>query len=249
VNPTRAARTAKRAAPGARTPAEKRTNPAANAAKAAPARVAATEPSTSKAGNARGTTTKRSGAKAAPAASSSAKPAEAPLLALVPVHHRTRSYLRGAPALPANMQWPMVDWHDREPYPMSHLATLDCAELRAAGASRALPKTGLLVFFANEGPYVSTRDFGRVYYLADRGTFTQLPANPHVRQRPAINVSFEPTERAPNTFGGDATTLLRLRGTAKDRFEWGDGGRLVFTLGAKDLAAGRFARAQAVVHD
>lgn len=67
-------------------------------------------------------------------------PAESPADELTDAPAASR--IGGAPDLAPDLAWPTRDGR-----PLSFLAQLDCAALRAAGASDWLPETGLLLFF------------------------------------------------------------------------------------------------------
>jgi hypothetical protein len=102
---------------------------------------------------------------------------------------RARSYLGGAPALPADLVWPHVD--DR---PIAFLASIDCAELPPCDGRELLPTDGtLLVWVDVAGGGLGNYDHGWgepgggghlcIHHLP-AGTTTRIAAPPAVLAEP-----------------------------------------------------------------
>ncbi|MFJ3727871.1 YwqG family protein [Streptomyces sp. NPDC090045] len=133
--------------------------------------------------------------------------------------------LGGLPELPADTPWPVWEGHG----PLSHIASLDCAALAAAGdAGLALPASGTLLFFLfddrldGDDPLVhpddpESRPGARVVYVP-AGTATRPhPAPAGLPPYPEVPLTAQAGLTVPSS---DAPSVRAAFGEAADSRDW-----------------------------
>ncbi|MFE4540905.1 DUF1963 domain-containing protein [Streptomyces scopuliridis] len=129
--------------------------------------------------------------------------------------------LFGLPSLPADVPWPVREGHG----PMTHLATIDCAELPQGVLDFDMPENGTLLFFrwstADGERYFTAegKQWGRddeIYFMEGRGT------DPGAGVKLLYVPAHADTAPRPHPDGDKCTDAqpLRLVGTFASRLMW-----------------------------
>lgn len=148
--------------------------------------------------------------------------------------------LGGLPDLPLDMPWPEGEGNG----PLSHLASLDCAALTAAGNSGlALPASGTLLFFLFDG---RLDDEDCMVYPSDPETrpgsrVLHVPADTPTRRHPAP-AALSPYPEVALTAQAGLSVPAAIPCPSRSLM-WGDAGTVYWLIRPADLAAGRFEEA------